>query len=65
MNKFLKDQSGVAALAVVLAVAIGAVGGAVVTVEEPKVFKVVNEDILHNDDPNYVVPANPSPKKNR
>lgn len=65
MRKLLKDQSGFAAFGVVLAVLFGAVGGAVVTVEQPKVYKVVKEDVLHKNDTNYEVPENPSPSKTR
>lgn len=64
MKKFFKSQSG-EVISAIAAVLFGLAAGAVITVEEPKVFKVVNEDILHNDDPNYEVPANPSPSKNR
>lgn len=61
MRKFAKDQSG--AIGIIAALLIAASAGAVITADNPKVAKVINEDILHKDDPNYVVPANPSPKK--
>lgn len=64
LKRFMNDESGVV-FGAIAAVLFGIAAGAVITVEEPKVFKVVNEDILHNDDPNYEVPANPSPSKNR
>ena len=63
-KRFMKDESGVV-FGVIAAVLFGAATGAIITAEHPKVVKVINEDILHKDDPNYTVPANPSPTKNR
>ena len=62
LKRFMRDESGIV-FGVLAAVLFGAVAGAVITVEHPKVAKVIKQDILHSDDPNYEVPANPSPKK--
>lgn len=63
MKKFLKCQDGV--IGIVAALIIAASAGAIIAADNPKVVKVINNDILHKNDPNYEVPANPSPSKNR
>lgn len=61
MKKFLKNEDGV--IGILAAIIIAATAGSVITVTQPKVEKFVRTDVLHQNDPNYVVPANPSPKK--
>lgn len=61
MRKFLKDDSGV--VGIIAALLIAAFSGAVITADNPKVADTINKKVLHKDDPNYVVPNNPSPKK--
>lgn len=63
-KRFMKDESGIV-FGVLAAVLFGAAAGAIVTADNPKVAKVINKDILKKDDPNYTVPANLSPTKNR
>jgi len=61
MRKLFKNEHG--AVGIVVALLIAAFGGAVITADNPKVADTINKKVLHKDDPNYVVPNNPSPKK--
>lgn len=61
MKKLFNDESGV--VGVLAAVLISLFAGSVITVSEPKVAKFVSKEVLHQGDPNYEVPANPSPTK--
>lgn len=51
------------AVGIIAALLIALFGGGVIAVAEPKVGEFIANDVLHQDEPGYVVPANAHPTR--